>query len=129
MPQEALVGVGSNHGRKGWYTCPSPSIPGEKEDRRCQEATHSPEKDIGLVPTTLAARRRSPCLAKQREHLLSSGPIKGWMALDGGPTKHKGIREGKGEMEERRMCKENCCWVQGISKHSEQGETAQQRRL
>lgn len=66
---------------------------GEKEDGGCQEATRSPKKGTGPVPITLAARRRSPCLAKQREHLLSSGPIKGWMALDGGPSKYRGIRD------------------------------------
>lgn len=114
-------GSGQQRQQKGLHMCPSPSIPGEEEDGGCQEAMRSLEKGTGLVPVTLAARRRSPCLAKQRERLLRSGPIKGWMALDGGPGKYKGITEGKGEMRGRRMCKESCCWVQGITEHSEQG--------
>lgn len=72
-------------------------------------------------PRNPGCTKEESCLAKQRERLLSSGPIKGWMALDGGPGKCKGITEGKGEMQGRMMCKENCCWVQGITEHSEQG--------
>lgn len=50
----------------------------------------------GPVGLSLAVPRRSPRLAQQRQRLLSSGPIKREVALEGGPGKYKGIREGKG---------------------------------
>lgn len=48
---------------------------------------------VGLTP---AVPRRSPRLAQQKQHLLSSGPTKREVALEGGPGKYKGIREVKG---------------------------------
>lgn len=50
----------------------------------------------GRVPLTPTVPRSSPRLAEQRQRLLSSGPIKRWVALEGGPDKYKGIREVKG---------------------------------
>lgn len=81
-----------------------PRIPGKEEDenggchtRRRRAAPEKGKRHMkGPVPLTPTVPRRSPHLAEQRQRLLSSGPIKRWVALEGGPDKYKGIRQVKG---------------------------------
>lgn len=95
-----------------------PRIPEKEEEedggccgRRQRAAPEKGERHMkGPVPLTPTAPRRSPRLAEQRQRLLSSGPIKRWVALEGGPDKYKGIRQVKGVsggVKGRRMLSEN----------------------
>lgn len=109
-PRAALVGAGSD-GAEG-CDCPgaghrepgAPQIPGKEEDedggchaRRRRAAPEKGERHMkGAAPLTPTVPRRSPRLAEQRQRLLCSGPIKRWVALEGGPDKYKGIRQVKG---------------------------------
>jgi len=109
-PRAALMGAGSDDiqgcGCRGaGHREPGvPRIPGKEEDedggchgRRRRAAPEKGERHMkGPVPLTPTVPRRSPCLAEQRQRLLSSGPIKRWVALEGGPDKYKGIRQVRG---------------------------------